>query len=230
MATVTTLPTANTAWTRTVHSVAAKARAAYPSLGGKIDHATALVLAGAVEQPDVFTADHYTVASATDPTGLKTYDVHCGKPATCTCEDYTHRHEQEAAYQCKHILAVWIYRRALAQHGPTLRDQAGQPVASTLASACPEAAFSLCIRGVIAGHEAQLTIRGMTAEEFRANVEAVKGLLDASQQPPADTRREPERAATQETPVCQWHGKMKESTKAKGRVIQFSYRGCITGS
>lgn len=42
----------------------------------------------------------------------------------------------------------------------------------------PEAAFSLCLKGRLNGVEAQLTVRGMTYDEFARNVTAVRGLLD----------------------------------------------------
>jgi hypothetical protein len=55
----------------------------------------------------------------------------------------------------------------------------------------PEAAFSLTLKGVLDGVEAMLTVRGGTAEEFKANLQAVRGLLEpltppASQRPPSD--------------------------------------------
>jgi hypothetical protein len=53
-----------------------------------------------------------------------------------------------------------------------------EPTPAASAPACPEAVFSLCLRGMIQGHDAQLTIRAQTVEEFKANVEAVRGLLD----------------------------------------------------
>jgi len=176
MATVTTLRPTDTTWTRTVHTVAAKARSTFPSLGGKIDHATALVLAGAVEQPDSFRPQHYSVASQSDPTGLKTYAVICGTPATCECQDYTRHGQAESSFQCKHILGVWIYRRALAQQ---------EPAPAARVSTLPEAAFSLCLKGRLAGQDAQLTIRGSSYEEFAANVATVRGLLDAPVLAPA---------------------------------------------
>jgi hypothetical protein len=46
------------------------------------------------------------------------------------------------------------------------------------AQSCPEALFSLTFKGKLGGQEALLTARGMTAEEFRRNLEAIKGLLD----------------------------------------------------
>ena len=49
----------------------------------------------------------------------------------------------------------------------------------------PEAAFSLTLKGTLGGHEALLTARGMTAAEFRRNLEAITGLLDGPQAPKA---------------------------------------------
>jgi hypothetical protein len=49
----------------------------------------------------------------------------------------------------------------------------------------PEAAFSLTLKGRLDGQEALLTVRGQSAAEFKANLEGVRGLLDAPAQPPA---------------------------------------------
>jgi hypothetical protein len=202
MATVTPFPRTDTTWTRTVHSVAARARATYPSLGGKIDHALDLVLKGAVEQ--LGEQPEYLVQSETDPTGLEPYSVLCGQPTTCTCKDYD-LHRTERDYRCKHIVAVWIYRRALAAQEPA-------PAAS--AAPLPEAAFSITLKGTMSGNEALLTARGATWDEFRANVALLSGLLDA---PAAGQPASPASAPpAQETPTCEWHGAMKASTKAPG--------------
>jgi hypothetical protein len=42
----------------------------------------------------------------------------------------------------------------------------------------PEAALSLTLKGHLGGVEAMLTIRGQSPTEFKANLAAVKGLLD----------------------------------------------------
>jgi hypothetical protein len=171
MATVPPLPVSTHAtWTRLVHTVAAKARATYPLLGGKIDHATTLVLSGGVEQ--LGAQPEYLVQSETDLTGLEPYSVLCGQPTTCTCKDYE-VHTTEKDYRCKHILAVWSYRRALATQEPA-------PAAS--AATLPEAAFSLTLKGLMDGPEVMLTVRGQTPKEFKANLTVVRGLFDA---PPA---------------------------------------------
>ena len=46
------------------------------------------------------------------------------------------------------------------------------------APSCPEALFSVTLKGTIDGHETLLTARGQTAEDFRRNLESLKGLLD----------------------------------------------------
>jgi hypothetical protein len=48
-----------------------------------------------------------------------------------------------------------------------------------------EAAFSLTLKGHLGGQEALLTARGMTPEAFKANLQAIKGLLDPVQPPQA---------------------------------------------
>lgn len=164
------------AWQAAVEAAYTKAQSALPSANGRLADAYALVQAGAVEHAGQFGAQHYTVASQSDPTGLTTYDVHAQQPATCTCEDFTH-HAQTRGYACKHILAVWVYKRALEQvtPAPTAIPQTQGPTAAALVA---EAAFSLTLRGTLGGHEALLTARGSTYAEFAANVTAVRGLLD----------------------------------------------------
>jgi hypothetical protein len=191
-----TLPASSPSWQRTVHAVAAKVRHAFPSLGGKIDHATALVLASAVEPAPELGPQRYTVASQSDPTGLKVYDVTCGTPATCTCEAYMRHAPREVDYRCKHIFSVWIYRRALAQQTPA-------PVAS---AALPEAAFSLTLKGIMDGQEAMLTVRGQTPEEFKANLAGVRGLFDASAPPPSPPPTESVSPDGAEVRYCPLHG------------------------
>jgi hypothetical protein len=59
------------------------------------------------------------------------------------------------------------------------------PGATPAPQPLPEAAFSITLKGKLGGQEALLTARGQTAAEFKRNLEAIKGLLDAVQpQPP----------------------------------------------
>jgi hypothetical protein len=75
------------------------------------------------------------------------------------------------------------------------------------APACPEALFSLTLRGKLDGIETLLTVRGMTPEAFQRNLQAVRGLLDA---PPVP-------AATQGAGWCQQHGVQMQQTTKQGR-------------
>jgi hypothetical protein len=49
---------------------------------------------------------------------------------------------------------------------------------------CPEALFSCTLKGKLDGIETLLTVRGMTAAEFRHNLQQIRGLLDQPQPAP----------------------------------------------
>jgi hypothetical protein len=76
--------------------------------------------------------------------------------------------------------------------------------ASPPAQALLEAAFSLTPTGHLDSQEALRTVRGQTAAAFKANLTAVRGLLETPARP----------APT--TPQCLTHGAMQPSTKGKG--------------
>jgi hypothetical protein len=85
---------------------------------------------------------------------------------------------------------------------------------------CPEALFSLTLRGAIDGNETLLTVRGMTPAEFQQNLASVRGLLDPKPQPqtPASAASpQQHNAAAQHRPitgVCPIHQvAMKENVK-----------------
>ncbi len=69
-------------------------------------------------------------------------------------------------------------------------------------AACPEAAFSLTLTGLLDGQNAMLTVRGQTAAEFTANLTAVRGLFDR----PAAQPDSPPAAAQTEQRTCPLHG------------------------
>jgi hypothetical protein len=62
------------------------------------------------------------------------------------------------------------------------------PGATPAPQPCPEALFSLTLRGTLDGVETLLTVRGMTSEEFKANLQQVRGLLDCSPAPTISTQ------------------------------------------
>ena len=135
-----------------IRNLAAVRAAAQPTLASRCDKAVALVLTGKVHVVD---AAHALVDSYREP-GVQ-YTVN----ATCSCQDAKHGAPEG---WCAHRLAVDFVRACPPATAPP---------------ACPEAAFSLCLKGRLAGQDAQLTIRAQTAEAFKANVGAVRGLLDA---------------------------------------------------
>ena len=161
----------DTTWSGTVRTVAARVRTTFPALGDTIDRATALVLGGAVAPDAAAGPLAFTVASACK--AFTYYDIRCGTPATCNCEDYERHATHEALYHCEHIVAVWIYRRTLA----------ASAFVAPASAACPEALFSITLKGTMDGNEVLLTARGQSREEFRANVAELRGLLDPPAQP-----------------------------------------------
>jgi hypothetical protein len=58
--------------------------------------------------------------------------------------------------------------------------------------ACPEAQFSLTLKGTVGGHEALLTVRAQRVDEFKNNLTAVQGLLDQIPAPPPPHGRSPQ--------------------------------------
>ena len=98
---------------------------------------------------------------------------------------------------------------------------AWMPGLSPAPAPCPEALFSLTLRGTLDGQEALLTARGMTASEFRANVAALRGLLDPKGPAPAASTHQlsaqQHNAAAMHRPVsdfCPVHNvPMKQTTK-----------------
>jgi hypothetical protein len=74
---------------------------------------------------------------------------------------------------------------------------------------CPEALFSLTLRGKLDGVETLLTVRGQSAAEFKRNLAEVRGLLDSPQPAAA-----PVQSSSPGEGWCRIHGvQMKENTK-----------------
>jgi hypothetical protein len=135
MATVTPFPTGIVApagvalatCTQALDDAYAKAQKAMPDAGERLARALALVRAGAVEHAAQWGVYHYTVASESDPTRLQTYDVHAQAPLSCTCEDWLRTSKKTPGASCKHLLATWLYRRALEHVCTTLPEAATTP-------------------------------------------------------------------------------------------------------
>jgi hypothetical protein len=82
-----------------------------------------------------------------------------------------------------------------------------QAVPATPTPSLPEAPASVNCHILLAGRQVQVTLRDTDESRLLARLAAL-----LRQYPPAQS---PTPAAAQ-TPVCQWHGAMKESTKVKG--------------
>lgn len=89
-----------------VHAFAAKAETAMPAAAGRIARAVELVLGGCVEE---LGAGRWEVASQCQ-WPEKWYLV---ADRTCTCPDFQHRSVDDPAMLCKHLLATYLYRRAV---------------------------------------------------------------------------------------------------------------------
>jgi hypothetical protein len=88
-------------------------------------------------------------------------------------------------------------------------------------SALPEAAFSLTRRGTYQGHAGTLlTVRGQTAAEFHANLQAVQGLLRA----PEATQQAPTPAQGQGKDWCQKHSVPMKLNHGKDGRTWYSHR------
>jgi hypothetical protein len=82
-----------------------------------------------------------------------------------------------------------------------------QAVPATPTPSLPEAPASVNCHILLAGRQVQVTLRDTDESRLLARLAAL-----LRQYPPA----QPPTQAAAQTPVCQWHGAMKESTKAKG--------------
>ncbi len=161
--------------------------AASPLLASRCDKAVALVLTGKV---------HLAGATEAHVDSYREPGVQYAVNGTCACQDAKHGAPEG---WCAHKIAVDLVRAC--------------PPAP-VAAACPEAAFSITLKGTMGGHEVLLTARGQTWEEFSTNVARLKGLLDAA--PQASAAAHAPSAPQGETPACPTHGPMKPSTKAPG--------------
>jgi hypothetical protein len=75
----------------------------------------------------------------------------------------------------------------------------------------PEAPCSANVHVTIGGKDVLVTVRGHSLAEVLPQIEAVVQRYPVAQTPLVQTP-----AQTQPPPVCEWHGTMKESSKAKG--------------
>jgi hypothetical protein len=141
-------------------------QAKYPERVGEIGRAHALIVSGYVK--DLGEGAGAVLSS-------NTHTWYTVTQAACTCEAGSH------GTPCKHLSAWRLYR--FAARSWTTRTRPPCPLDVAMGdpapgpAVCPEASFSLTLRGSMDGMDAQLTVRGATAETFKANVEAIRALL-----------------------------------------------------
>jgi hypothetical protein len=151
-----------------VAEVATRAKARLPeAVNGRIESAVKLVLLhDVVPQED----GSILAGSSTDP--LQTYRL---VGTACECQDFQHGRAPEG--WCKHRIAAAIAKR-VAELLPADAAVGTLPAPHPASQPCPEAAFSLTLKGTVDGYDALLTARGMTVAEFQRNLAAVRGVLD----------------------------------------------------
>ena len=153
----------------------------------------------------VFPTDDGRHAQVLSSDGARWYPVN----GHCTCMDAPRAPQG----LCKHRLAFGLYRRASELLASSTCGGGVTPAAAAL----PEAPASVNVRLCVDGHECQFTMRD--ADEARL-VERLQALLARFPQAAKATKSEASApapaAATGETPTCQYHGAMRESTKVKG--------------
>jgi hypothetical protein len=203
---------ARQAWREAVAEIADKAKAKLPECSGRVDSAIKIVLAG-----DVALQADGTARVASQFHGSMAYQVVNGH---CDCQDFA----KAPHHLCQHRLSAAIVRRAheltkqrLAQledvqHGtsqPPPEPSQVQPQSETV-SALPEAPASANCHILMEGRQVHVTLRDTDETRLLTRLATLLRQYPLAQPLPHDTR------PPTPTPVCLWHGAMKESTKAKG--------------
>jgi hypothetical protein len=195
-------------WRDAVAEIADKAKVKLPECSGRVDSAVKIVLAG-----DVALLADGTAKVASQSNGSTAYQVVNGH---CDCQDFA-----KAPHNlCQHRLSTAIMRRAQemakqqldqledARHGtsqPPREPYQVQPQSET-PPALPEAPASANCHILMEGRQVHVTLRDTDETRLLTRLATLLRQYPLAQPLPHDTR----------PPMCQWHGAMKESTKAKG--------------
>jgi len=182
------------------------ARSAMSDKDDRISAAATLVKNGAVFQR----GDHRTweVASTSKPG-----TIHLVRGA-CDCPDFTYR-----GGPCRHQMAVYLSKKVVKLMHRDADPAPQAPVSSKVEEipTPPEAFFSATLKGMISGHETLLTVRGMTAEEFTRNLQAVRNVLDAPATTTPFAHVGSPRTSPPETPQCPVHNVQMQRNQKDGR-------------
>jgi hypothetical protein len=213
-----------------LRGLAAQAATRYAGEAARIDRGLVIALNGGVTLQADGTA---LVQSQCHAEVVYTVNGHCD------CQDASRAPDG----RCKHRWAQTLTSRATRAQEPTMTvehlstelygDQAAACAAQARATQrpaaapapapaavlpCPEAAFSITLKGTMGGHDAMLTARGATWEEFQTNVERLRGLLDAPAAPSQPSAAAPVAAPEPEaSSICPIHQVlMTKQSNARG--------------
>src|SRR5262245_22036087 len=215
--TVTYKDASAAAWEREVYAQAQALREAFPQLGDRLESAIVLVRDGAVS----VNADGIPQVESRSEPGMY-YPI----DGSCHCPD-AQFHAPHG--RCAHRIAAGLYRKVTEALEATLDWQPEPPVNVPVVTPvmpanapCPEAAFSVCLKGRRHGVDVLLTLRGQTRGELlkhlqdaldvEKQLDQLCGLFDEG----GAVQAEPETAHAPETPTCLYHGALKPSTKVPG--------------
>jgi hypothetical protein len=104
-------------------------------------------------------------------------------------------------------------------------QMAWEAAAAPSPAACPEAMFSITLKGTMGGHDVLLTARGGTYEEFMTNVQRLQGLLDAPA--PSQQASKPVSQPASQPPAegwCKIHGLQMKLNPDKGHGSWWSHK------
>ncbi len=126
----------------------------------------------------------------------------------CTCMGATRAPQG----LCKHRLSVMLYRRASELLASSACGGGDTPAASTT---LPEAPASVNVRLCIGGADVQWTLSDASEDRLAERLERLLARFPQAAKPQASATSTPA-PTTGETPLCQYHGAMRESSKVKG--------------
>jgi hypothetical protein len=157
----------------------------------------------------VFPTDDGRHAQVLSSDGARWYPVN----GHCTCMDATRAPQG----LCKHRLAFGLYRRA----SELLASSTCGVAAPAQGAALPEAPASVNVRVKVGGHECQWTLRDTDEARLAGRLEALltrypEAVCAQAKEGTASAKAPSAGGTPGETPMCPYHGSMRESSKVKG--------------
>ena len=209
-----------------LRTLAAQAATRYAGEADRIDRGLVIALNGGVTLQADGTA---LVQSQKDAEVVYTVNGHCDCRDAANAPEGRCKHRWAKTFTSRasraqevpmvtiddHIACLYGPQAAAreAQHAATQRPTAAPAPVAAAPAPCPEAAFSITLKGTMGGHDAMITARGSSFEEFIANVARLRGLLDAPTTPAAPVAA-PEPEASLVCPIH--HVLMTKNSNTRG--------------